>query len=419
MRFSAWGEQLGHGTAIEALMDDLGRALAAGGGQSLMLGGGNPALIPAMLDAFRARMAEMLADGEALDRVFGVYDPPQGQARFVDAMRAVLARHLGREVPAGQLAVTAGGQAACFALFNLLAGEASDGSLRRVLLPLVPEYIGYADQGFARDMFRTQQPRIERTGPQRFRYGIDWERLTVADDVALIAVSRPTNPSGNLLAEDEVLRLAALAAERGVPLLVDNAYGLPFPQILHEPAQMIDAPNLIQTFSLSKVGLPGVRNGIVLAPESLASRVTSVVAVSGLANPNLGQAIVAPLLESGELERLSTEVIAPYYAAKLQTAVAALDAALAGVDYALHEAGGALFLWLWLPSLRITSYELYERLKARGVIVVPGEPFFYGLPSEDDAWPHRHQCVRISFAMPEDVVLRGIESIADEVRRWC
>jgi valine--pyruvate aminotransferase len=123
------------------------------------------------------------------------------------------------------------------------------------------------------------------------------------------------------------------------------------------------------------------------------------------------------MLENGELEKLSSEVIAPFYKRKLELARSAFAEAMAGLDYALHEPGGAMFLWAWFKSLRISTRRLYERLKIRGVIVVPGEPFFFGLPPEDEHWPHREQCMRISFAMPEATVRRGIEIIAEEVRR--
>ena len=76
-----------------------------------------------------------------------------------------------------------------------------------------------------------------------------------------------------------------------------------------------------------------------------------------------------------------------------------------------------MFLWASFPGLRIRTQELYERLKTRGVLVVPGEPFFFGLPDSEEAWPHRHQCLRISFAMPEPVVQRGLEIIAEEARQ--
>jgi valine--pyruvate aminotransferase len=417
LSFSLWGERLSAGTAIEALMDDLGRALAEPREELFMLGGGNPALIPEICAVWRERLRAMLDSGDAVDRMLGVYDPPQGNARFVKAIAAVLERHIGRKVPLDQLAVTPGGQPAFFALFNLLAGPGAHGRTRHILLPIAPEYIGYRDQGFSDGIFRSVRPRIIETADHEFRYTIDWDRLQINDDTAAICVSRPTNPSGNLLPDEDLERLGRLAADRGIPLIIDNAYGLPFPQILFQPGRMLDGPNIVHVFSLSKVGLPGVRNAVVLAPDAIARRVTSVVAVTGLANPTMGQAVVTPMLERGELEQLSRECIAPFYRRKMDLARSAFAEAMEGVDCALHAPGGAMFLWAWFKGLRIPTRQLYERLKVRGVIVVPGEPFFFGLSPDDEAWPHRHQCVRISFAMPEAVVRRGIEIIAEEVRR--
>jgi valine--pyruvate aminotransferase len=415
---SAWGDALAQGTGIETLMDDLGRALASGSNLR-MLGGGNPALIPEVCAAWRDRLRALLDDPAAADRMLGIYDPPSGNPRFIQACARLLSRHLAREVDPAEIAVTAGGQAAFFALFNLLAGPDARGRRRHILLPIVPEYIGYADQGVHPGTFRAVAPTVTRTGPARFRYGVDWDRCTVDDDTAAICVSRPTNPSGNLLSEADLARLAGLAAPRGIPLIIDNAYGLPFPGVVYGDARLFDAPGVVQVFSLSKLGLPGTRNAIVLAPPELARRVTSVVAVSGLANPNPGQAIATPLLEDGTIERLVRDAVRPYYLARRNLALAAFDSAFAGVPHALHESDGAMFLWAHFPALRIPSRELYTRLKARGVIAVPGEPFFFGLASPDDLAPHRHQCLRISYAMPEDTVRAGIELIADEVRRAC
>ncbi|MBL6725045.1 MAG: valine--pyruvate aminotransferase, partial [Rubripirellula sp.] len=63
--------------------------------------------------------------------------------------------------------------------------------------------------------------------------------------------------------------------------------------------------------------------------------------------------------------------------------------------------------------------ELYERLKRRGVLVVPGHHFFFGLSgdhNEKEGWKHAGECIRISFSMPNDVIERGIQIIADEIR---
>ena len=59
------------------------------------------------------------------------------------------------------------------------------------------------------------------------------------------------------------------------------------------------------------------------------------------------------------------------------------------------------------------SEELYLRLKARGVLVAPGQDFFIGL--EDEDWPHRNECIRVSYAQDEEQVKAGVKIIAEEV----
>jgi valine--pyruvate aminotransferase len=139
-------------------------------------------------------------------------------------------------------------------------------------------------------------------------------------------------------------------------------------------------------------------------------------AIAGLSNPNIGQQITLPLIKSGEILRLSREVVRPFYQEKCQLArQAALDAFGDDIDWFMHRSEGALFLWFWFPGLPITSQELYERLKKREVLVIPGQHFFFG--HEDENWPHRHECIRVSYAMDETVVRDGLKIIAEEVRR--
>jgi valine--pyruvate aminotransferase len=73
-----------------------------------------------------------------------------------------------------------------------------------------------------------------------------------------------------------------------------------------------------------------------------------------------------------------------------------------------------MFLWLWLEGLPGGSQAFYQRLKQRGVLVVPGQNFFMGLA---EPWAHQHECLRVSYAQPDEAVERGIAIIADEARR--
>ena len=215
--FSVVGSRLAAGGGILALMDEMGRALALDP-QMRMLGGGNPAVVPAMQALVRDRMAELLTDADAFTRMIVNYDPPRGNPRFLHALADLLRRQYGWDIGPENLAVTNGGQSAFFFLFNLLAGTCEDGRHRKVLLPLMPEYIGYADQGLDPDIFVACRPAIvtpHRGDDRSFKYAIDFaavERALADHDVGVIAVSRPTNPTGNVLTDAEVDALAGAGA---------------------------------------------------------------------------------------------------------------------------------------------------------------------------------------------------------------
>ena len=184
-------------------------------------------------------MHELLADGDAFDRMLGNYDPPQGNPRFIRALAGLLQRTFGWDIGPQNLAITSGGQSAFFYLFNLLAGRFENGRRRKILLPLAPEYIGYADQGLEADLFVACRPQIDMAAGRRERASSNtastsppWKRRSRAKTSrASPSRARPTR-RGNVLTDDEVSRLSALAAQHGIPLILDNAYGAPFPNVI-------------------------------------------------------------------------------------------------------------------------------------------------------------------------------------------
>jgi len=419
--FSLLGRKFTGHSGILDLMDDLGQAMTLDP-HMRMLGGGNPAAVPGLQALVRERMRELLADSDAFDRMLLNYDPPQGNPRFLRALAELLRREFGWDIGPQNLAITSGGQSAFFYLFNLLAGKFSGGKSKKILLPLAPEYLGYADQGVEPDMFIACRPGIawpQARDGQVFKYTIDFSAVAKAlagGDIAALAASRPTNPSGNVLTDAEVAQLSALAASHGIPLILDNAYGTPFPGVMNVPAKPFWAPHVILVLSLSKLGLPGTRTGIVIAPEPVAKAISSLTAIVGLANGTLGQQIVLPWIESGQILELGPKILRPFYEAKGRAATAWAEEAFnaAGVAWALHANEGAFFHWLWLKNLRIPTRELYERLKVRKVLTVPGEFFFFGL-AED--WPHRHECLRLNFSRDAETVRAGYQIIAEEAAK--
>ena len=413
MRLSRFGESFGAGAGIVQLMDDLGQAMAVNRNM-IMLGGGNPGRIPELEERFRERMRAILDDGETFDRLVGEYGPPQGHPGFIHALASLLRERLGWDVGPEHIALTNGSQSASFMLFNLLAGEGTDGVARRILLPLTPEYIGYTDQGAVPDLFVSSRPRIEPVGEQRFKYRVDFDALDIDEGVGAICVSRPTNPTGNVLTDGEMSTLAQLAAEHDVLLLVDNAYGLPFPGIVFADATPVWNEHTIVCMSLSKLGLPGVRTGIVIAEPRIIRAIAGMNAILNLTTGGFGPELAVEMVRSGEVLALARDVVRPFYERKSRAAVARLEQALAGYPFRSHVSEGAIFLWLWFEGLPVSAQALYERLKARGVLVIPGHHFYPGLVGE---WRHRHECIRVNYALDDDRVHAGLDVIADEVKR--
>jgi valine--pyruvate aminotransferase len=412
MQFSSFGEKLSSGAGILSLMDDLGKAMADG--DLIMMGGGNPGHIPAIQEVVRARLQQILDDEQALRNLIGIYDPPRGDRDFRRALAALLRQEYGWDLDEDNICLTNGSQGAFFLLFNLLAGRTRDGGRRKILLPLAPEYIGYADLGIEEDLFVAVQPRIEILDEPYFKYRVDFDRIAITGEIGAICVSRPTNPTGNVLTDDEVAGLAELAAAHDIPLIVDGAYGLPFPGMVYTGASPVWNEHLVLCLSLSKFGLPAVRTGIVIGGRELIRALSGMNAVVNLAPSSFGAMLTADLVRTGEILRLGGEVIRPLYQRRRDLALAALAESCAGLPYRVHVPEGAFFLWLWFPGLPVTSGALYERLKARGVLVVSGHWFFPGLGA---GWSHTGECLRLTYSQDEAEVCRGMAIIGDEIRR--
>ncbi len=423
MELSDFGKKFTERSGILDLMDDLSLALQ-GSEKKYMLGGGNPAHIPEVERVFRKRMEEILKTPGALESMLGNYDSATANASFAEALATLLKNRFGWPIGPENIAVTNGSQTAFFLLFNLfggVSGEAPTSSakggkrknqrIRRIVFPLCPEYIGYADQGIHPDQFVSFPSRIEELGNGLFKYRVDFNRLEIPEDAGALCVSRPTNPTGNVLTDGEVRELAKLAAKRGIPLFLDNAYGLPFPKIIFEDVHPYWDENVVLSMSLSKLGLPSVRTGILIARKEIVRAVSAANAIANLANGGIGQILVTPLLRNGEILRISEEYIYPFYKRRsAQTIQWIHEAFPKQLEYRIHKSEGAIFLWIWFKNLRITTKELYEKLKTRHVIVVPGEYFFFGL---SEPWDHSTQCIRLNYSGPEEDVKRGIEIIAE------
>ncbi|RAT54365.1 valine--pyruvate transaminase, partial [Lonsdalea populi] len=298
MNFSVFGNKFTHRSGITQLMDDLNNGLRTPG--TIMLGGGNPAHIPVIDDYFKSLCGDLLEQGKLTDALCN-YDGPQGKDTLLNALADLLRETLGWEIGPQNIVLTNGSQSAFFHLFNLFGGRKSDGSRSKVMFPLAPEYIGYADSGLDEDMFVSVRPQIELLPEGQFKYHVDFEQLHITDDIGAICVSRPTNPTGNVLTDDELRQLDAMARQHEIPLIIDNAYGVPFPGIIFSDATPLWNQNIILCMSLSKLGLPGSRCGIVIAAEEVIDAMSNMNGIINLAPGSIGPAIAHEMIRRGDL----------------------------------------------------------------------------------------------------------------------
>jgi valine--pyruvate aminotransferase len=157
-----------------------------------------------------------------------------------------------------------------------------------------------------------------------------------------------------------------------------------------------------------------VRTGIVIARKEIAAAVNSMNAVVSLAPSSIGAGLALDMMRTGEIMEISRQLIQPYYEKRAEQAEDWVWEALTGTPFFLHKPEGAFFFWLWFKDFPISSAELYDRLKQRGVLVVPGHYFFPGLHEE---WEHKTECIRMNYTPEEGKVRQGIRIIGEEIKR--
>ena len=241
-------------SGTRSLMDDLG-AIATAGGGIMNLGGGNPSLIPAAEDVFRARMLAFMQHDGAFERAIGSYDGPEGDRGFARALAELLRREYGWDVGERNVALTNGSQSAFLACSTCSRDRGRTDACVASCCRSRRSTSATPTSG----SHRISSSRAARPSPTSATAcsstGWTFDGLDEVGDIGAICVSRPTNPTGNVVTDEEIERLGDFARTRDVPLIVDNAYGLPFPGIVYGDATLAWTSTRFCAWSLSKLGL--------------------------------------------------------------------------------------------------------------------------------------------------------------------
>jgi len=406
-----FGTQMSSLTGVRAIMKDITETIRAGQGKEFInLSAGNPVILPEVEQLWRDCTNQLLASPE-YGEVVCRYGSSQGYQPLVDAIAKDFNQRYGLSLSDRNILITPGSQSIYFYAANAFGGYTCSGDLKQIVLPLSPEYTGYGGVSLTPEAIFAYKPTLEiDEKAHRFKYRPDFSQVSITENTGCVIFSRPCNPTGNVLTDEEVKKIAALAAPYDVPVLIDSAYGPPFPALNFTEMTPIFGGNILHCLSLSKAGLPGERIGVAIGNPTLIGILESFQTNMCIHSPRYGQAIAAQAIASGALADLATNVIRPHYRHKFDVLENTLDQSMPkDMPWFLHRGEGAIFAWLWLQDLPITDWEFYQQLKQVGVIVVPGSTFFPGLRED---WPHKQQCLRISLTASNEEIETGMQRLA-------
>ena len=300
------------------------------------------------------------------------------EAFGVPALRRRIARHYcdfyDVAVDPARIVLTTGSSGA-FLLAFLAAFEPGD----RVALAS-PSYPAYRNILTALDLVPVELPADPAQGYQASVALL--EGATRPIDGLIIA--SPANPTGSMLAREEIVALARYCADSGIRLVSDEIYhGLTYGGIAATTA-LAASDDAIVVNSFSKYfSMTGWRLGWMVVPPSLLRAVECLAQNFFISPPSLSQHAALAAFDCDDELRVNLA----RYAANRAVLLAELPAA--GFDR-LAPADGAFYLYADIAGLTNDSVEFCRRMLAEiGIACTPGTDF-------DRA--RGHAALRISFA---------------------
>ena len=358
----------------------------------ISLAGGLPSAQTFPAEALRAAFDQVLReDADAALQ----YGPTEGH---LPLREWIAAQETARGLPtsADEVLIVSGSQQALDLIGKAMVEEGSP------LLVESPTYLG-ALQAFAPfgPVFRSLPTDAEGLLPAAIDAG-----LTRAARV-LYVMPNFQNPTGRTLSRERRAELAAIARRDNLWLIEDDPYGELWYHSAPPPSLRQFAPErTLRVCSFSKVLAPGLRLGYVVGPCAAIDLLVRMKQATDLHTATLTQRAVTRVLQGGLLDEQLPRVRA-LYAKQAAAMLGALQAHMpAGVQWTKPD--GGMFVWLTAPQ-HIDTLKLLDRAIARGMVFVPGAPFFAVVPQSNT--------LRLSFVtVPPAKIDEGVAVLASLIK---
>jgi len=360
--------------------------LRARGVSVVDLGAGEPDFPSPPVAVEAARRA--LAEG------FTRYTPGSGLPALREALAESCRQRYGAPWQASQSIITVGGKAALFQLALALFEEGQE-----VVLPS-PCWVSFPEQ----IQFAGARPvTVPTSGEDGFRIHAGPLLEAVTERTRAILLNSPCNPTGGIVEADDLRRIVAFAAERGLLVISDETYERFVYGGRHASAASLAAefPETVAVVgSFSKTyAMTGWRIGYLLGPLEV---VKAVENIQSHATSNPTSFAMVGALEALRHAEPEVQVMMAEYQARREMLVPLLNGIPgfrcrppAGAFYAFPDVS-ACFRPGREDSVALAEFLLEEV----GVAVVPGAAFGAG----------NH--IRLSFACSRATLREGLERIA-------
>ncbi len=246
------------------------------------------------------------------------------------------------------------------------------------------------------EAFETEIFRFERRYEEEWTVNLDQFESSIPDGTRMIVMTNLQNPTGVSVSDEDIEKLADIAASKGAWLCIDEVYR-EFMDDLNGTTAFGVADNILVASSLGKVyGLGDLRCGWVMAPPDMAERMRRIIDYVNVEGIFIGEKIAA--LAFGQLEILKEKDRAhvEHNRALMKDFMASESDRLSWVE---PDAGVTCF-----PRLETgeTGDDLAERLLLEhDTAITPGS--FFGAPEN----------VRIGFGGSSEYLSLGLEKISD------
>lgn len=232
------------------------------------------------------------------------------------------------------------------------------------------------------------------------RFQLTADALEALDPVpAGVIIASPANPTGTMITDDELARIAAVCARRGIRIISDEIYhGLSY--IGPARSALTVAPDALIINSFSKYySMVPWRLGWLVASKDSIERAVAMMGNLFLTPPSLSQHMA--LIAMDETEELNGHVAA--YARNRALLLEALPRLGLG---AIAPPDGAFYIYADVGHLTDDSLALCERLlQETGVALATGRDF-------DPVQGNRF--IRLSFAVSEAETCEAVQRL----ERW-